>query len=125
MRQAIETSFDGVFVPLFGDSHPALEEEEEESSRQWQKARVQEMLENLGPPTWSSQKKTDLIPTRICIKEVYRSQYRWNNGNRLIDACVFFRSTTGGTVGWSLESGMMGEVYGESREAISPRTTRL
>jgi len=56
VRQAIETGFDGVFVPLFGDSHPALGEEEEESSRQWQKARVQEMLENLGPPAWSSPK---------------------------------------------------------------------
>jgi len=39
VRQAIETGFDGVFVPLLGDSNPALGEEEE-SSRQWQKARV-------------------------------------------------------------------------------------
>lgn len=55
MRQAIETGFEGVFVPLLGDSNPTLGEEGE-PLRHWQKARVQEMLENLGPPAWSSPK---------------------------------------------------------------------
>jgi len=53
VRQAIETGFEGVFVPLPGDSNSTLGEEEEE---QWRKARVQEMLENLGPPAWTSPK---------------------------------------------------------------------
>ena len=75
---------------------------------------VREMLENLGPPTWSfpKKKKTDPIHPSIkslkefASKRFNRPQYRWNNGNRLfIDACVFGKVSHhhhpgGGTVGF-------------------------
>ena len=58
VRQAIETGFEGVFVPLPRGGNSALgggeEEKEEQHQQQWRKARVQEMLENLGPPAWTS-----------------------------------------------------------------------
>ena len=98
-----------------GISHPALGEEEEESSCQWQKGawsgRCWKIWVHL-PGHFQKKKKTDPIHPSIkslkefASKRFNRPQYRWNNGNRLfIDACVFGKvshhhHSGGGTVGF-------------------------
>jgi len=69
VRQAIGTGFEGVFVPLPEDGAGATALGEK-SLHQWRDARVQEMLENLGPPAWmprsfSKSESTSSSPHRL------------------------------------------------------------
>ncbi|KAJ3570797.1 hypothetical protein NP233_g4173 [Leucocoprinus birnbaumii] len=53
VREAIGTGFEGVFVPLGGPGAVGATEAGEESLRAWREQRVQEMLDHLGPASWS------------------------------------------------------------------------